>query len=128
MRSVNLNHFADGVASCHCGKTLKLGIFLNEVRRNTLVALHLQPQTCNFFWNLSWKWLTLKYCSYKISYISNYRPEKMFDVDLMCPIGIEKTKTKMKLGILVIQNVFSTLKVMNSNLLNVFPLTEFEKF
>ena len=52
----------------------------------------------------------------------------MFDVDLMCPIGIEKTKTKMNLGILVIQNAFSTLKVMNSNLRNVFPLTEFEKF
>ena len=29
-------------------------------------------------------------------YISNYCPEKMLDVDLMCPIGIEKTKTKME--------------------------------
>ena len=57
MGSVNVNNFADGVASIHlanvekhsqCGKTLKLGVFLIEVRRNTLVALHLQPQTCNF--------------------------------------------------------------------------------
>ena len=36
--------------------------------------------------------------------------------------------TFLHLRILVIQNVFSTLKGMNSNLLNVFPLTEFEKF
>ena len=35
--------------------------------------------------------------------------------------------TFLYLGILVIQNAFSTLRVMNSNLLNVFPLTEFEK-
>ena len=27
-------------------------------------------------------------------YISNYCPEKMLDVDLMCPVGIEKTKMK----------------------------------
>ena len=48
MGSVNVNSFADGVASCQCEKTLKLGVFLIEVRRNTLVALHLQAQTCNF--------------------------------------------------------------------------------
>ena len=36
--------------------------------------------------------------------------------------------TFLNLVILVIQNAFSTLKVINSNLLNVFPLTEFEKF
>ena len=36
------------------------------------------------------------YCNYKISYTSNYHPEKMLDVDLMCPIVTEKTKTKIK--------------------------------
>ena len=36
--------------------------------------------------------------------------------------------TFLYLGILIIQNAFSTLKVMNSNLLNVFPFTEFQKF
>ena len=41
MGSVNVNNFADGVASCQCGKTLKLGVFLIEVRGNTPVAFHL---------------------------------------------------------------------------------------
>ena len=48
MRSVNVNNFAHGVASYQCGNTLKVGAFLTGVRSNTPVALHLQPQTCNF--------------------------------------------------------------------------------
>ena len=48
------------------------------------------------FYNLSWKWLTLIYSIYKIRYISNYHPEKMLNVDLVCLIVIEKTKTKIK--------------------------------
>ena len=48
MGSVNVNNFADGVASCQYGKTLKLGVLLTEVKRNTLVALHLQPRACIF--------------------------------------------------------------------------------
>ena len=43
---------ADGVASIYLANVeniLKLGIYLTEVRGNTLEALHLQPQTCNFF-------------------------------------------------------------------------------
>ena len=47
MGSVNMNNFADGVVSCQCGKTLKLGL-IDWGKRNTLVALHLQPQSTNF--------------------------------------------------------------------------------
>ena len=51
MGPVNVNNFTDGVASIHLPKAeniKKLGFFLIEVRKNILVALHLQPQTCNF--------------------------------------------------------------------------------
>ena len=30
------------------GKILKLCVYLTEERRNALVSLHLQPQTCDF--------------------------------------------------------------------------------
>ena len=49
MGSVNVNNFADGVPPIHLANVeniKKLGLFLTEVRRNILVALHLQPQTC----------------------------------------------------------------------------------
>ena len=49
MGSVNVNNFADGVPPIHLANVeniKKLGVFLTQVRRNILVALHLQPQTC----------------------------------------------------------------------------------
>ena len=49
--SVNANNFADVVPSIHLAnveKKLKLGVFLIELGRNILVALHLQQQACNF--------------------------------------------------------------------------------
>ena len=36
------------------------------------------------------------YCIYKISYISNYDPEKILNLDLVYLIVIEKTKAKIK--------------------------------
>ena len=49
--SVNVKNFADVVPSIHLinvEKILKMGVFLIELRRNILVALHLQQQACNF--------------------------------------------------------------------------------
>ena len=49
--SVNVNNFADVVPSIHLANVknkLKLGVFLIELRRNILVALHLQQQAYNF--------------------------------------------------------------------------------
>ena len=51
MGSVNVDNFEDGIACIHLAKgkkKSKLGVLLIEVKINTLVPLHLQPQTCNF--------------------------------------------------------------------------------
>ena len=51
MGSVNVNSFADGAPPVHLANVENvktLGVLLTEVRRNILVALHIQSQTCNF--------------------------------------------------------------------------------
>ena len=70
--SENVDNFADGVASIHlvnAEKHIIAGDILNRGKKKYSDGSSFSTSTCNFFeTNLSWKWLTLIYCIYKIIY------------------------------------------------------------
>ena len=59
MGPVNVNYFADGVGSCQCGKTLKLGGLLDWGKKKYSGGSSSSTSNLQCFWNLRWKWLTL---------------------------------------------------------------------
>ena len=98
--SINVDNFLNGVTSIHLTNVEKYikAEGLNDCGRKKYSGDSLSSASnLQYFKNyLSWKWLALTYILYLQNHLSNYHLEKMPDVDLMGPIIIKKTKTKIK--------------------------------
>ena len=77
-------------------KHIKTGGLLDWGKKKYSGGSTSSTSNLRFFWN----WFKLKmidtYILYLQNKLSNYYSEKMLDVDMMCPIVVQKTKTKIK--------------------------------